>query len=80
MGNEIIKYIEEQLLNIKGDTKIGIDEDLLTSGLLDSLSIMKLIQFIENTFDVKIPPEDMTIEHFISVEAMEEYIKTNQIE
>jgi len=78
MSNEIIQYIETELLNSRGEIKITADEDLLTSGLLQSLSIMKLIHFIENKYNVKIPPEDMVIEHFISVEAMEEYLKTNR--
>ena len=78
MGQTIIQFIQTQLLNNKENIEIDMEEDLLTSGLLDSLSIMTLIQFIEKTFAVKIPPEDMTIEHFISVEAMVDYLKTRQ--
>ena len=78
MGQTIIQFIQTQLLNNKENIEIDMEEDLLTSGLLDSLSIMTLIQFIEKTFAVKIPPEDMTIEHFISVEAMVDYLETRQ--
>ena len=75
MSEEIIQYIETELLSSRGEITITADEDLLTSGLLQSLSIMKLIHFIETKYNVKVPPEDMVIEHFISVDAIEEYLK-----
>lgn len=75
MSNKIINYIKEEILNNTEDITIEVDEDLLGSGLIDSLGIMKLIQFIEKSYEVKIPPEDMTIENFISVEAIETYLE-----
>jgi acyl carrier protein len=36
---------------------IGDDESLIESGILDSLSILKLISFMDERFDI-MPPED----------------------
>lgn len=76
MENTILTFITEELLNNRGDIKLTVEEDLLSSGLLDSIGIMRLIQFIEETYNLVIPPEDMTIENFVSVEAMVVYLGT----
>jgi len=36
---------------------------------------MRLILFLENEFDVSIPPEDMTIENFMTVSHIRTYLK-----
>ena len=74
--NSIINFIQKELLNGHNPIELTTEDDLLGSGLLDSIGIMQLIQFIENANGIKIPPEDMTIENFISVEAMEIYLQT----
>ncbi|MEL6719696.1 MAG: acyl carrier protein [Bacteroidota bacterium] len=73
MKDKIIQYIQKEILQ-EGDEPITSDEDLLTSGLLDSMAAMRLIGFLEEEFEVKIPPEDMVIEHFMTVDAMKEYL------
>lgn len=76
MTKKIITYIESELLNGQDNIQLTSDEDLLTTGLIDSLGIMKLIAWLEEEFSVKIPPEDMTIENFLSPEVIENYIGT----
>ena len=78
MQKIIIDYIENDLLSGQGDIKLTADEDLLTTGLIDSLGIMKLLAFLEETFKVKVPAEDMTIENFMTVDLMTNYMKSLQ--
>lgn len=66
------KYISEELLN--GSISINVEDDLLGNDLVDSMGIMRLIAFIEERYDLKIPLEDVTIENFISVQAMDDYL------
>ncbi len=74
MTKKILAYIQEDLLN--GSETIAAEDDLLTSGLLDSMAVMKLITFVEEEFKTAIPPEDMTIEHFMSVETIQAYLQS----
>lgn len=53
---------------------IGFDDDLLLSGLLDSLAIIRLLAFIQEQFGVDIPADDVIIEHFSSINAMVSYL------
>ena len=75
MQKIISEYIETELLSGQGEIQLAADEDILTTGLIDSLGIMKLIAFLEEKFEVSIPPEDMTIENFLTIETIENYIK-----
>ncbi len=77
MNDTLIRYIEEELLG--GEQSIAAEDDLLSSGLVDSLAIMRLISFIEQEYSIKVPPQDMTIEHFISVDAISNYIKSVKV-
>ncbi|WP_340106995.1 acyl carrier protein [Rhodohalobacter sp. 8-1] len=60
------------------DLSISNDDDLLGSGIVDSMGIMKLVAFIEDEADVKIPPGEIVIENFINLNAIEQYLKTKQ--
>ena len=73
MQTVIGQYIATDLLNTP-DRSIGADDDLLTSGLVDSMGIMSLVFFLEQQFSVQIPPGDVTIEHFGTVRAIERYV------
>ena len=71
--DKLITYINTELLN--GRTTVYPEEDLLGAGMLDSMAMMWLITFIEEDFALKIPPEDLTIENFRTVEAIDAYLK-----
>ena len=73
MTETIIDYILKELIG--EDEPLQADDDLLNSGLVDSIGIMRLIGFIESKYDMKVPPQDMVIENFISVEAIVQYIE-----
>lgn len=72
----IINYIQENLLVGKDAIELAPEDDLLGSGLLDSMGVMRLVGFVEETFNVKIPPEDIVIENFMDVKAITNYLKS----
>lgn len=64
-------FIEMELLN---GQSVEPDQDLLLSGLLDSLGVMALVAFIEEQRGDVLPPEDVTLENFASIDAMLTYL------
>lgn len=74
MNETIIKYIIDELHSGKSDLEILPEDDLLGSGLVESMGMMRLIQYVEEEFDFKVAPQDMTIENFMTVEAISNYI------
>ena len=69
---DIIKVLEEYIIDelMYSDHKqesIDPAENLIANGTIDSLGILKLTAFIENTFNIKIIDEDITKENFQSI-------------
>lgn len=64
--------IQSKLLNGRA---VAPDEELLLSGLLDSLGVMALVSFIEETRGTRIPPEDVTLENFTSIKTILAYLE-----
>jgi len=75
MNDILLKYIKEQLLNNEIEDDFDDSEDLLGSGILDSLGMVQLIAFVENEFNIKVGPEDMVIENFMSVGHIVNYVQ-----
>ena len=72
MKDKLKVFIEQELLSEKKD--VLYDDNLLVSGLVDSLGFIKIIQFLEKTYEVTIPPKDMLIENFMNINAIEKYM------
>lgn len=72
MKDEIIRYLVEEILD-DGET-VGADDELLMSGKVDSIGVMQLVGFVEDTFGVDVPAEDVTLETFRSVTAIVAYV------
>ena len=75
MKDTLKRYIEEELLSDRGTVAVADDDNLLGSGMVDSVGMMSLVLFIEETFDVMVPPEDVTIEHFLSLNTIDAYVQ-----
>lgn len=75
----ILQNIEKFLLT---EVAVGLDkktldpdEDLLEQGVIDSLGLMKLIDFIEKTFKVNISDENIVPENFQCLNSMAKLVE-----
>ena len=64
---QISAGILEFLQSLTGSTDLTSTTDLQESGLIDSLTMMDLLVFIESEFDVRLGFEDLRPEIFASV-------------
>ena len=69
----LIDFIQNELL--AGTTTVAPRDDLLSSGLLDSIAALRLATFVAEDFSFEIQPADFVIENFQSVAALTEYIQ-----
>lgn len=74
MKEELLSYLINEI--IEEDVELSTSENLLATGLLDSLAIVRYIQWMSERYSVDIPPQDMTIENFISIDAISNYLKS----
>ena len=71
--DSIRDFIKLEILN-EPDLPIEADQDLLLSEILDSLNVTLLIAHLEDTCNVDIPPEDVTLDNFGTLRSIETYI------
>ena len=77
MKDKIVSYIKYKLAS-EPIEEIEVDEDLLGSGLVDSIGMVQLILFIETEAAIKVLPEEMTIENFMTINHMLRFIDSKQ--
>lgn len=73
MKEKIREFIINELL----DESVGEfdnNTDIISSGLLDSLSIVKLLVFVEDTFDVSFD-DSLELENFKSVNSISKLVE-----
>jgi acyl carrier protein len=64
----IIEYVKKEYLDEDSDQQITEDTKLISSGIVDSFSMVSLKMFLEKKFQVKIPDDRATPEAFDSVD------------
>jgi len=70
---DLVSFIEDEVSAI--DDPIEASSDLLLTGAVDSMGIVLVVQWIEARLGITIDPADVVLEHFISVDAMAEYLR-----
>jgi acyl carrier protein len=70
----IREFVVDRLAPATGRTDIGEDDDLIDSGVIDSLGIFQLVAFLEERFGVAIGDEEITPENFGSIAAIERLV------
>jgi acyl carrier protein len=72
--DQILHFISSTLLDGR---PVAAADDLLLSGILDSLGVMSLVAFLENEGGISIPAQDLTLENFTSVDAISSYLASH---
>ncbi|HJD20252.1 MAG TPA: acyl carrier protein [Candidatus Gemmiger faecigallinarum] len=64
-------HTNEEILSVLAEVKPGLtpapDEELIKTGLLDSVEVMQLVMALGEEFDVEITPADLREENFHTV-------------
>lgn len=53
---------------------VGVETDLLLSGAVDSLGVIRITQWMEDEYAIEVDPTDVTLENFQSVAKMAAYL------
>ena len=69
---ELIKFIQEEI--VLDDIAVDVETDLLLTGAVDSLGVIRITHWIEETCGVVVDPGDVTLENFQTVAKMSSYL------
>ena len=72
---DIERYLLTEIAADLGKKTIAPDEDLLEQRIIDSLGILKLVTFIEETSGIHITDEDIVPENFQSLNSMVKFVE-----
>ena len=63
-------FLLEEILYDKQLADLGPQDMLLGNSLLDSIGILQMVTFCEQTFDISIPEEELMPDHFENIRAI----------
>jgi acyl carrier protein len=67
-------FIATRLAPAAGRTEITDDEDLIDTGVVNSLGIFQLVAFLEERFQMSIGDEQITPENFGTIDRIERMV------
>lgn len=70
-----MRSVLDVLLEINSEVDFESEEDLVGRGILNSLDILSIVTVLEDEFDIEIPPTEINIDNFRSLNAIEELVK-----
>lgn len=73
--------IEEQLTTyFRENFAADVDGDtaLIESGLIDSMGVMELVEYLERSFGIEMDMDDMTVDRFGTITAIKHLITEKQ--
>ena len=71
LGKRLIDYIEREVA--LEDDPIDLDTDLLLSGLVDSMGVIMVVNWMSDELGIGIDAVDVVLENFQTVRAMVSY-------
>jgi len=76
--SKLIDFIRVQLLE-DPEYDLTPDDELLLDDIVDSLGVMRLVEFIEHEGGAAVPAEDVTIDNFSTVSVIAGYLSARSI-
>lgn len=70
----LLKFVQEEVCS--GDLTLSGDTDLLLTGAVDSLGVIRITQWLEDETGIEVDPGDVTLENFQTVDRMVGYARS----
>ena len=71
----ITQFILSELMEGDDRQDLAADEQILLTGLVSSVGIVRLVNFIEDQFNLHVRMKDVTIENFGTVNRIAHYLE-----
>ncbi|MGD8280176.1 MAG: acyl carrier protein [Gemmatimonadota bacterium] len=72
IASEVTAFLQQSYPD--GSVEISEDLRLLEEGVIDSLSLLELVGFIESQFGIFVDDHEVDLEHFGCVRSMAEFV------
>jgi acyl carrier protein len=76
--SELEAFIVDEITLGRGIREIEPDEDLLSRGIIDSLGVTQLVEFLEDRFGIVVADEDLTPANFQTLTSIDAFVTCKQ--
>jgi len=70
----VLEYVIDEYIDEDDDIEVDADTALISSGIVDSFSMVSLKAFLEKRYEIRIPDDDATPEAFDTVNSIVEIV------
>jgi acyl carrier protein len=79
--NPIAQQIREFLIKqFPAAAQIGVQDPLLENGIVDSLGVLDVVGFIEQTFSLTVADDELVPENFATIERLCQFVESKRSE
>ncbi|MBZ0268881.1 acyl carrier protein [bacterium] len=78
MTENVLEYVVDEYVEEDDDLEIDAETPLITSGIVDSFSMVSLKAFLEKTYSITLPDAEATPEAFNTVASIVTLVKKHQ--
>jgi len=75
MEKTILDYVIEEYLEEEDEDEVSIDSPLISSGIVDSFSMVSLKTFLERKYNISIPDDKATPDAFDTVKSIANVVR-----
>lgn len=68
------RWVEENFLYARPDWKLGVDDPMLDAGVIDSVGVIELVEFLQDSFELRIGDDELTVNNLGSLRAVAEFV------
>ncbi|RMD65647.1 acyl carrier protein [Candidatus Parcubacteria bacterium] len=72
--DELQDYLVREVLVYHDKKTVDPDEDLLTQGVIDSMGILQLVEFIEKEFGIEVNDDEIVPENFRTLNCLTGFV------
>jgi acyl carrier protein len=77
-ATQIINYLNKRYAITNKGIKLNDKTLLLEEKIIDSVGMLELMAFVEATFGIEVPDEDITPDHFGTISRLVNYIELSR--
>lgn len=78
LASRLLSFVQDDVCN--GSVELALDTDLLLTGAVDSLGVIRITQWLEDETGIMVDPGHVTLENFQTIERMLTYVGKQQAE
>jgi acyl carrier protein len=72
-------FVEENFLYMRPDFKLGNDDSLMGKGIIDSMGVAEMIQFLEEEFGIVVADNEVTEKNLGTINAIADYVAARAV-